>query len=92
MSKLYEEVIEGLADMAIKQSDALVDVIISEENFEKDILPKILANEITCKAFIDCLQKKGCTITFLKPLDQLKHQDFVEIALKVYSELKRREK
>ncbi len=67
---------------------------ISKEQFEEHVLPKVLANEQTCRMYLSELVKRGCQIMSNgAPVDYTKicHQHAIDIIIKIYAELKRKE-
>ncbi len=60
---------------------------VSEEYFEEIILPKVLANETTCRIYLRELEKRGCV--FSKPIDELSHDDCITAGIRIYAHTKR---
>ena len=69
--------------------------MISTEEFEDHILPKLLANEVSCKTYLNELVKRGLHIEINgQKVDHTKvcHEHAIEILIKMYADMKRREK
>jgi len=60
------------------------------EDFEENIFPKVLANENLCRLYLKGLEKRG--LKYSKPIETLSHDECIEIAILIYSDLVRREK
>lgn len=59
-------------------------------DFEENILPTILANKITAKAFLKMLEVRG--VEFSISIDEMSHSDCIRAASMIYATLKVKEK
>lgn len=56
---------------------------------EEEVFSKVLANEATCRLLLKQLETQG--VTFSVPIEKITHEECVEAALAILSDLKRHE-
>lgn len=61
-----------------------------DQYFEEEVMPRVLANETTCRSLINILVARGVEIS-IDP-KSLSHDECIEVVIQIMSELKRSER